>query len=119
MDWQQIKEAIAYWTDLERDALHIYAALVAQLGSALLLRRSLAHWLPWLFVLALAGANELLDMFGDGLVEQWEHESAVHDMWNTMLLPSLLLLLARFAPGLVAPPRPSAAPDMMDPVEAP
>src|SRR3712207_2791845 len=95
VDWQQVKETIAVWTDLERDALHIYAALIAQVGSALVLRRSLAHALPWLFVLVLAGANELLDMYGDGLAEPWERESAVHDMWNTMLLPSLLLLLAR------------------------
>lgn len=108
MDWQQIKETIAVWTDLERDALHIYAALIAQVGSALILRRSLAHWAPWLFVLLLALANEVLDMYGDSLVEQWEHDAALHDMWNTMLLPSLLLLLARFAPGLIRRPAPPA-----------
>jgi hypothetical protein len=119
LDWQQIKETIAVWTDLERDALHIYAALIAQVGSALLLRRSLAHWLPWLFVLALAIGNELLDMYGNGRVEDWEIDSAVHDLWNTMLLPTLLLLLARFAPRLMAPSPTAAPPAPMDPPGGP
>lgn len=107
LDWQQIKDVIAAWTGLERDALHIYAALLAQVGSALVLRRSLAHWAPWAFVLLLALGNELLDMFGDRLVEAWEVDAGLHDLWNTMLLPSLLLLLARFAPRTMA--RPTAA----------
>ncbi|HEU0133945.1 MAG TPA: hypothetical protein VFR28_03910 [Allosphingosinicella sp.] len=119
MDWQQIKETIAVWTGLERDALHIYAALLVQVGSALLLRRSLAHWAPWTAVLALAGANELLDIYGDDLVEAWELDAALHDLWNTMLLPSVLLLLSRFAPRLMAAaPRP-APPASTDPPEPP
>jgi hypothetical protein len=110
VDWQQIKDTIALWTGLERDALHIYAALIAQVGWALIRRRSLAHWAPWAFVLALAGANELLDTFGDWRVESWEIEASLHDLWNTMLLPTLLLLLVRFAPRVMAPMPPSAPP---------
>lgn len=102
LDWQQIKDAIAAWTDLERDALHIYAALLAQVGSAMVLRRNLAHWGPWLAVLVLTVGGEMLDMYGDSLVEDWEFDAALHDLWNTMLLPTLLLILARFAPGLIA-----------------
>ena len=105
LDWKHIKDVIALWTELERDALHIYAALLGQVAAAFVLRRSLAHPAPWLFVLALAVGNEALDMRGDRVVEQWEWDAALHDLWNTMLLPSLLLLLARFAPALVAPRR--------------
>lgn len=108
MDWQEIKEAIALWTNLERDALHIYAALLAQVASALVLRKRLSHWLPWTFVLALAVGNELLDMKGDELIEQWEVDAGLHDLWNTMLLPTLLLLLARFATHLFVPPAAAA-----------
>lgn len=108
MDWQQIKETIAFWTDLERDALHIYAALLVQVASAWVLRRRLAHWLPWACVLALAVANELLDMKGDDLVERWELDAGLHDLWNTMVLPTLLLLLASFAPRLFVEPEPPA-----------
>ena len=111
MDWQQIKETIAFWTDLERDALHIYAALLAQVASAWILRRRLSHWLPWAFVLALAVGNEALDMYGDDVIEQWELDAGLHDLWNTMLLPTLLLLLVRFAPRLFALPESSAAPE--------
>lgn len=111
MDWQHIKDVIALWTDLERDALHIYAALLVQVGSAWLLRRRLAHALPWIWVLAFAVGNEWLDMYGDDLVEPWELDAGLHDLWNTMLLPTLLLLLARFAPGLFV-----AAPTAAEPV---
>ena len=108
MDWQHIKDVIALWTDLERDALHIYAALLVQLASAWIFRRRLAHWLPWACVLAFAVGNELLDTLGDDRIEQWELDAGLHDLWNTMLLPTWLLLLARFAPGLFVAPAPVA-----------
>lgn len=111
MDWEQVKNAISTWTELERDALHIYAAILLQIGSAALLRRSLASPLPWLAVLAAALLNEGLDIWRDRLVEEWERGAALHDLWNTMLVPTILALLVRFAPGLVArppvPPPPS------------
>jgi signal transduction histidine kinase len=114
LDWNQIKEVIAVWTDLERDALHIYAALLVQVAAALVLRRRLSHWLPWAAVLAFAIGNEWLDTYRDDLVEQWELDASLHDLWNTMLLPSLLLLLVRFAPRLFA-----AAPAPEAPAEEP
>ena len=109
LSWEQIKEAIAVWTDLERDALHIYAAMLVQVGAALVLRKRLSHWLPWAVVLAFAVGNEWLDAFADDVVEQWELDSGLHDLWNTMLLPTLLLLLVRFVPALFAPKAPEPA----------
>ncbi len=104
MDWEQVKNAIAVWTELERDALHIYAAILLQIGSAAVLRRSLASPLPWLAVFAAALANEALDMRRDGIFEDWERAAALHDLWNSMLVPTILLLLARFAPRLLTGP---------------
>ena len=109
MDWEAIKAAVAAWTGLERDALHIYAAILIQIGAAALFRRTLASPWPWLVVLAFALTNEWLDMNRDNLIEPWEEAAALHDLWNSMLLPTLLLLVARFAPGLmrkVPPPPP-------------
>jgi hypothetical protein len=100
LDWEQVKAAISLWTDLERDALHIYAAFLLQTGSAALLRRSLASPLPWLVVLTAALGNEVLDTWRDGIAEPWERVAALHDLWNTMLLPTVLVLLVRFAPRL-------------------
>ncbi|MGZ8285469.1 MAG: hypothetical protein ACXWUZ_06755 [Allosphingosinicella sp.] len=105
MDWEQVKAAISLWTELERDALHIYAAILLQIGSAALLRRNLASPLPWLAVLAAALFNEVLDAYRDGLVEPWERAAALHDLWNTMLVPTVLALLVRFAPRLTSPKR--------------
>ncbi len=104
MDSEAIKAAIAAWTDLERDALHIYVAFLIQLGAAALLRRTLASPWPWLVVLAFALANEWLDMSRDRLIEAWEKDAALHDLWNTMLLPTVLLLVVRFAPRLTSRP---------------
>jgi hypothetical protein len=111
VDTEAIKAAVAAWTGLERDALHIYSAFIIQIGSAAVFRRTLASPWPWLVVLAFALTNEWLDMYGDDLVEEWEKAAALHDLWNTMLLPTLLLLVARFAPRLIAAPRPPARSD--------
>jgi hypothetical protein len=112
VDNEPIKAAVAAWTGLERDALHTYFAFIIQLGAAAVFRRTLASPWPWLVVLAFALTNEWLDMFGDNVVEEWEKAAALHDLWNTMLLPTVLLVVAKFAPGLLArrpppPPPPS------------
>jgi hypothetical protein len=65
---------------------------------------------PRLVVLVFALGNEWLDMNRDRLVEDWEKDAALHDLWNTMLAPTLLLLVVRFAPSLTSrgsspPPR--------------
>ena len=116
MDWMGVKDGIEAATGLSRDALHVYAAFLAQLTAALLIRRSLAHPLPWLCVLLLAIANEYADIHRDDLVEDWELPASQHDLWNTMLLPSVLLVVARFAPRLMVR-RAGSAPDA--PPEAP
>lgn len=102
MDWTQIKDGIETATGLSRDALHIYSALFIQVASAALLRRRLSDWLPWLIVLILATANEYFDGYADSELERWEAKAGVHDLWNTMVIPTALLLLTRFAPNLAA-----------------
>lgn len=100
----ELKEAIELSTGLGQDALHIYAALLIQILAAAVLRRGIGHPLPWLCVLAAELVNEWLDLRATplGMRDVW---ASVHDLWNTMLLPSLLLLIARFAPGLLRPER--------------
>jgi len=105
-----MKSAVAGFTGLERDALHIYAALLIHIASAALLRRTLASPWPWLIVLLCALGNEWLDMNRDGVIEAWEKDASLHDLWNTMLAPTILALLVRFAPRLAGrqdPPPPS------------
>jgi hypothetical protein len=110
LDWVEIKNLVVAWTDLERDALHIYAASLVQLAAALVLRRSVASLLPWIAALLLAVANEAADTLADGVLEGWERQGALHDLWNSMLLPTMLLLTARYAPRILVRPPLACAP---------
>ena len=86
----------------ERDALHIYAALLVQIAAAKLSRRSLGHVLPWLVVLGVELINEIFDIWrgGEPRLMSWQIVAAMHDVINTMLLPTALLILCRQAPGV-------------------
>ncbi len=119
MDWLGLKDETARLM-FEKDALHIYAAVAIQIAAAILSRRSLGHLLPWLAVLGVALVNEALDVVlgQEQNLQPWQVVGGVHDLINTMVLPTLLLLLCRGAPGLFDWPRPSgieAAPSTDDP----
>ena len=85
------------------DALHVMAGLGLALVFAALLRRSLANWLPWLLVLALELANETNDYF----FEIWANDvpqqfgEIAKDIALTMVLPTVLLIVARCWPHLL------------------
>lgn len=99
--WQATKDVIETSTGLAQDALHVYAAVLIQLTVAAVSRRGLRSPVPWLAVLVLALFNEWSDITEDHLFEKWERAEALHDLWNTMIMPTVLLLLARYAPGLI------------------
>ena len=100
MSWYDVKLLVVDHTGLSRDALHIFIGLAAQLGVARLTRRTLASPLPWLAVLIGEAANEGYDL----LREQWTDRpmwpGSLRDLLVTMAVPTMLLLLARYAPGL-------------------
>ena len=83
------------------DALHVLAGVLIQMIAAAFCRTGLAGWGPWLLVLGLELLNEALDL----LVERWPHAGmqlgeGAKDVLLTMIIPSLLLLVARRRPGL-------------------
>ncbi|RYD68593.1 MAG: hypothetical protein EOP58_00065 [Sphingomonadales bacterium] len=89
---------------LARDALHIHVGLLIFVGSALIFRWPVRSWKPWAVVLAAATLGEAWDLRDSGayhtridLLGNWK------DLWNTMLWPTGLLLLARFTPLLDRP----------------
>ena len=111
MNWIEFKDYLSQITDLDQDALHIYAAVLIQIGAAALLRRSLASILPWLAVWAVLIANEAIDLWLPGeRIDQWQVTGGIQDSWNTMALPTLLWLLAYYAPGLMTDRAPRQAP---------
>ena len=103
MNWIELKDYLSQITDLDQDALHIYAAVLIQIGAAALLRRSLASILPWLAVWAVLLVNEAVDLWLPGeRIGQWQVTGGIQDSWNTMALPTLLWLLAHYAPALMS-----------------
>ncbi len=104
MLWLSMKSFLADFT-VHKDALHIYAALVVQVGAALLTRRPVSSMIPWFAVLGAELANEALDLLmeKEPYIHQWQIVGSMHDLLNTMVLPTVLLLLARYVPALFTP----------------
>ena len=98
LDWNLIK-SMASEATLAKDALHIYVGFAIQVLSAALFRKTLASFLPWCIVFAAELVNEGLDLwFGEeAQVQPWQVDGAQHDILNTMVLPTALLLLSRYA----------------------
>jgi len=94
---QSIKLAIIAVTGLSKDALHIYVGLAVFLATAVVLRKPLRSIVPWLAVVAVAVAGELLDMRDDvASLGYWRWGASLHDVLNTIFWPTVLFLLARF-----------------------
>jgi hypothetical protein len=89
-----------------KDALHIYLAFVIQVLAAGVLRRPLSDWMPWAVVLLAAMLNEVLDIrYGrEPQVQEWQRVEARRDLVNSMILPTVILLLSRYLPSLFRRP---------------
>ncbi len=102
VNWFELKAIIVDQTGLGRDGLHILAGMLIQLAAAGLLRRSLASPIVWLCVAVPAIGNEIYDL----AYEIWPDRSVQYaaswqDLATTLGLPTLMLLIARFRPGLL------------------
>jgi|SRR5690349_1927341 len=89
-------------TGLSKDALHVYVGLTVFLGMALIFRLPLRDWRPLAaaFLAAMAGEIwDLIERLAPGRDPVWA--ANWHDIWNTMFWPTMLFLLARFAPTLL------------------
>jgi hypothetical protein len=108
-DLQQFKiDAIAY-TGLGRDALHVYFGLALFIAVRLLWRWRFGWILAWLAALALAVGVEYLDIKAEHTGSYLQPEPAHwHDVWNTMVWPTVLLLIGRW---LHPRPKVKAEPD--------
>ena len=104
MDWHHVKEWLERASGLDMDALHVHASLLLLLAAAIVLRRPLRSPWPWLVVLGAEFANEVYDYTYEvwpGAERQLQLAEGVRDMWNTMVIPTVLLLVARYAPALI------------------
>ena len=95
---QSFKLAILAATSLSRDALHIHVGLAVMLLTALLFRRTLRSPLPWLAALVACLLVEAVDLHDDlASLGRLRWKASAHDLVNTMLWPTVLLLAARFS----------------------
>jgi hypothetical protein len=94
---QQTKLVIVDHLGLAKDALHIYVALIVFLGGCLLFKWKATQWKPWCLVLAAALLGEAWDLRDSLAYGTPVHLAANgHDVWNTMLVPTVLMLAARY-----------------------
>ena len=99
--WQQCKRNFESSVAFAPDALHVLGGVLVALAAALVMRKPVTSWRPWLVVFVLTCMNELVDvLLGHRGLEPGIAESA-KDLLLTMFLPTLLLVVARWHPRLL------------------
>lgn len=93
--WIGYKMRLVEAVGLTNDAMHIHGSLLILLGSAIILRRRPDSFWCWLIVLAAELFNEYADLHGEAPGEA-TIDAAMHDLYNTMFWPTIILLLGRF-----------------------
>lgn len=102
---QEFKLLLEAYTGLDKDALHIHAALLLYFLALFAFRQTRRSRFPWLFVLAFELVNETLDLWEQSIagtdLTWWDawvggRAEAAKDLWNTMLWPTVLLLIGRY-----------------------
>ena len=108
MNWYEIKDWLEQFTGLDRDSLHIYGTVGLQLLFVFILRRPLASIWPWLLAFGVVLLNEYADI---SRFDSWQavpetfRNGIKFDLWNSMVLPTILMVTARFFPNqLIFPP---------------
>ena len=99
--WHQGKLFVEHAVSISHDTLHLIFGVLIWLGVALLSRRPLTTWTPWLWVLAFILWNEVADLWN----EHWpdagqQYGEGAKDIALTMFVPTLLMIAARLRPDL-------------------
>ena len=94
----EMKIWLVDWTGLAKDALHIYVAVGVFLAGCVIFGWKAWQLRPLLLVLAVAIAGEIADTAFNLKYEGYIFlRSSIHDIWNTMLVPCIIFLFARFS----------------------
>jgi hypothetical protein len=93
--WVSYKIWLIDTVGLTNDAMHVHGALLILCVSAILLRRRPDSPWCWLIVFLAELFNEYADLRGAAPGEA-TIDAALHDIYNTMFWPTLILILGRF-----------------------
>ncbi|HEY0164000.1 MAG TPA: hypothetical protein VGB39_01365 [Sphingomicrobium sp.] len=108
--WYDLKVYLVDATGISRDGLHVLAGVAGLAAAALVTWRPIASLIPWTLLLIIVVMNEAYDLAFEVWPEaerdrQWSE--SFHDFWNTMLAPTLLMVVAKLSPSTFgALPRP-------------
>lgn len=108
--WIGYKTRLVDYVGLTNDAMHIHGSILILFVSAIILRRRPDSIWCWLIVLAAELFNEYADLKGLAPGEA-SVDASVHDLYNTMLWPTVILILGRF---LFPPRRKAQKPETQD-----
>jgi hypothetical protein len=101
--WYDTKLFVERSIAFSSDSLHVLTGVLVQLAAGLVLKRPISSWRPWLVVFVLACFNELVDLkFDYWPMRAMQYGESAKDLILTMVLPTVLLLMARRAPRLFA-----------------
>ncbi len=96
-DLPALKIYLLELTGLGKDALHVYAGMTMFLMVRLVWRWPGGWLAAWVATLGLACAVEYIDLRNEGQVGVPQPDPAHwHDIWNTMVWPTVLLLVGRW-----------------------
>ena len=93
--WIGYKTRLVEFVGLTNDAMHIHGSIMILFVSAIVLRRRPDSIWCWLIVFAAELFNEYADLKGLAPGEA-TIDAAVHDLYNTMFWPTIILVLGRF-----------------------
>jgi len=100
--WHEGKVFIEHSVSVSHDSLHVIVGVLIWLAVALLLRKPVTSWKPWLWLFAIILWNETVDLW----MEQWpdagqQYGEGAKDVLVTMLVPTLIMFAARVRPDLI------------------
>ena len=99
--WHQAKLFVEHSVVISHGTLHVIVGVLIWLALALVMRRPVTTWRPWLWLLAIILWNETVDLW----TEQWpdpgqQYGEGFQDLMLTMLVPTLIMIAARLRPDL-------------------
>lgn len=91
--YRPLSGEIASMTGASDSLAHVHGGMAILILARIITRRSLATWVPFLFVLAAALLKEIADRIAHGV---WRMPDSVFDIINTIFWPGILMMGLRW-----------------------